>query len=91
MVDDEQQNQHSDPSGSSLFVVRLGSGEDSYAVCERMSSVPGTRRLPGSGRTVAELVSEQALQAAGLPPGDEDGVRELLFLAQSGENDLDND
>lgn len=92
MVDDEPDNEQNDDGGSSIFVVRLGDGDEAnFAVCERVGTVEGTRRLPGTGQTVAELVNEQALMAAAISSGDQDGVREQVFMSQSGENRLDHD
>lgn len=85
MVDEEEENQD-DVGGAAVFVVRLSdAAEADFAVCERIGTVPGSRRLP-SGKTVAELVGEQGLMAAAVPEGDHDGLRDLAFLPQSGHN-----
>lgn len=92
MVDDESENQQPGAHGASIFVVRLGEGNGSdFAICERVGTVEGSRRLPGSGKTVAEIVAQQALMAAAISAGDQDGLRRLAFLAQSGENELGRD
>lgn len=92
MVDDEGQDQQHVGAGSSIFVIRLGEDDEGdFAICERVGTVQGTRRLPGSGKTVAEIVKAQALMAAAISAGDQDGLRNLLFMAQSGENELDRD
>jgi hypothetical protein len=92
MVDDEVENQQHGARGSSIFVVRLGEGNGSnFAICEQVGMVEGSRRLPGSGKTVADLVADQALMAAAISAGDQDGLQSLAFLAQSGENELGRD
>lgn len=86
MVGDETDDQQNGDA-SSIFVVRLREGDDAaFAVCERVGTVPGDRRLPGMGRTVAELVNEQALMAAAITAGDEDSLRDLPTMMQSSEN-----
>lgn len=89
MIEDNAANEPQDTGGPSLFVVRLGDGEGAaFAICERVGTVEGSRRLPGTGRTVAELVAEQALAAAAVSGGDAGGLDNLMFMAQSGQNEL---
>lgn len=92
MIDDQGSNQPSAGGRSPIFVVRLG-GENAadFAICEQVGIVPRDRRLPGSGKTVAELVEEQALLAAAISSGDLAGLKELLMMAATGENELDKD
>lgn len=74
-----------------IFVVRVGQGADErYAVCQHVNTVSGEQTLPGSGRTVAELVESQGLRAAMVSADDAEGLQNNLFASQSG-NDLDND
>lgn len=91
MIDDQGNAQQVSGGGESIFVVRLPGGGDEFAVCERVGTVPGSRHLPGSGRTVAELVAEQALLAAAVSEGDEEALDTLVFTAQSGQNALEDD
>lgn len=92
MVEDEPENQQNASAESAIFVIRLGDTDEAdFAVCERVGTIQGTRRLPGSGQTVAEIVAAQALMAAAISAGDQDGLRNLVFMAQSGENEFDND
>lgn len=73
-----------------IFVVRVGEGEDArYAVCQHISTADGAQILPGSGRSVADLVDSQGLRAAMVSADDAGGLQDKLFASQSG-NDLDN-
>ena len=73
--------------GNAIFIVRVGSGDDTrYALCHRLTTVSGDHRLPGAGRTVAELVEAQRLLAACLSDDDCDGPGALAFMTQSGQN-----
>lgn len=92
MVYDEDQNQQSDVAEARMFFVRLGENDEApFAVCERIGTADGMNVLPGSGKTVAELVAEQALLAAAIPPGDENAFSDVAQVAvgvnESGRND----
>lgn len=73
--------------GAGIFIVRQGEGEGaSYAICYRVDSVPANHAVPGTGKTVAQLVDEQKLLAAFLKQGRYEESGEVSFRAQSGEN-----
>ena len=72
-----------------LFIVKHGEGDDArYAICQRLTSVRGDHRIPGSRSCVADLVSEQGLLAAFLSASDCgcDGLRAMTFEPQSSRN-----
>lgn len=92
MIDDEGPHQHGAEGGLPIFVVRIGDENAAdFAICEQVASVPRDRRLPGSGKTVAELVEEQGLLAAAISAGDLGGVREVLMMSATGDNEAGND
>lgn len=87
MVGDEPDNQQVDAAQASVFVIRLGDGDGAgFAVCHRIGIVPGTRRLPGVGVTVAQLVDQQQLLSAAVLLEDHDDLENLAQIA-TGEND----
>lgn len=70
---------------SAIFVVRQGDGEGAtYAICHRVATEGGTHRLAGTSKTLAELVDEQDLSAALVPPGGSGPLTSFSFEPQSG-------
>lgn len=85
MVDDVGTASEVKVSDSAIFVVRQGEGDSaSYAICHRVATESGGHRLPGTSKTLAELVDEQKLSAALVPPGGLGPVKSFSFEPQSG-------
>lgn len=94
MDDNEEGSQDNAKEKPSIFVVRLGQGHEAdYAVCKQIGLIRGATKVPGTGRTVSEMADEQALKSAKLLAEERKGLRKLMFMAASGQNedDLDND
>lgn len=89
MVDDEGGNQQGGITQAGMFLVRLGDNDEApFAICSRTGTVDGTNVLPGLAKTVAELVAEQALLAAAVPPGAQGDLGDLPQMTATGENEL---
>ena len=87
MVEDDGNDQRNDLAEAQTFFIRLGANDDApFALCERIGSVEGASPVPGTGKTVAQLVSEQALLAAAAPRGQRDDLPELLDDSATGVN-----
>lgn len=85
MVDNVETGSEVKVVESAIFVVRQGEGESaSYAICHRVATESGGHRLAGTSKTLAELVDEQNLSAALVPPGDSGPVKSFSFEPQSG-------
>lgn len=72
--------------GEGIYIVREGGEGGNYAICYRVDRVAATHTIPGSSKTVAQVVDEQKLLAAFLAEGKFEDGGEVSFRAQSGEN-----
>lgn len=87
MVGEEPEHQQMDPAEASVFVIRLGDDDGAdFAVCHRVGTVEGSRRLPGVGMTVAQIVAQQQLLAAAIMIEDHDDLENLAQIA-TGKNE----
>ena len=87
MVDDDGGSQLNDVTSAGSFFVRLGNNDEApFAVCNRTGTVNGNDVVPGLGKTVAELVAEQALLAAAIPRSAQDDLQNLSEIDATGEN-----
>lgn len=84
MVDDEGENQRNAAADANMFFVRLGANDKGpFAVCERVGMTDGGHVVPGTGKTVAQLVRDQGLLAAAIPRNAEGEFRDLAEMDQS--------